>query len=558
MPTSPPTLAAFTTPDWAVMGAYLALLVVTGWILSRRKPQATDDYFLGGRRMPVWAVAISVLATALSAATFIGVPQQSYVGDLTYLSANIGAVLAVIIVAIFFIPAFYRSGVATVYGLIGERFGPAAMQATSWTFMLGRIFASGARIYIAALPLTIILFTDEQATTPGRLVAAIAVITLVGVVYTIIGGIRSVIWTDVIQTFVFVGAALAAAILLLTRIPMDPPQIAEVLAATPTDNGSKLTTLKLGIDPRQPGLGFSPAATYTVLTAVIGFTIFNIAAFGTDQDLAQRMLTCKSAAAGSRSAIAAILIGLPVTALFMALGLLLYIFYRRQDLMGPAAPGYEPDDPRTVFLTFILREMPPGLTGLMMAGLFAAGLSTLNSGLNAMSSTFVSDFYKRIAPDRPDRHYVLIGRVAVAGWGLVLGSFACVCVWWHASSAERADETLIDFALGVMTFAYAGLAAVFLTAIFTRHGNGPSAIAALATGFIIVLALQPGPWAWLTSRTPWTAANGGEGPWRLGDLALAYPWRLLIGTGAAFAVCCMGQRRRSQGAEQGEDRGSGG
>lgn len=522
--------------DWVVLGGYFVLLATTGYLLSRHQwgQKGTGDYFLAARRMPAWAVSFSIVATAVSAATFVGAPSEAYGGNLTFLSAQIGQLIAVLIVAAFFIPAFYRANVTTVYELVGNAFGPSARQASSGMFMLGRIFASGARLFMAGLAGSFILFRDAE---PQHVAMAIGIITAIGIAYTFVGGVRAVIWTDVIQTMVFVGAAVVAIVFLLSRIPASVSEIHTALATA--DGGSKLKVLDVGIDPagEAPLWGFDPSQFYTLLTALFGFTLFNLAAYGTDHDLTQRVLTCRSAVKGSKATIGAIFLGVPVTLLFMIVGLLLYIFYRQPDLMGAHAPDYEPStiNERWVFLAFVMREMTAsglGLAGLIMAGVIATALSSLNSGLNAMSATFVNDFYKRLLPSRSERHYVAIGRAAVAGWGIILGSFACICIFWHASNAEVGGQSLLSFALSVMTFAYAGLAAVFVTAIFTRRGNTGSAIGALAVGFLTVLAMQPAVWRW------WTAMVIPE--WS--DVRIAFPWVLTIAFLLALMVCCAGRR----------------
>lgn len=497
--------------DWLVLLGYGALLVVTGWLVSRRKHDSTEDYFLGGRNVPAWAVAISVLATSLSAATFIGGPEQSYRGSLTYLSANIGAIIAVLVVAAFFIPVFYRYNVSTVYELLERRFGPRARLCSSVMYMLGRVLASGSRVYIAAIPASLIVFGDIEA---RHVLAAVLLFMIAGIGYTFVGGVASVIWTDVIQTVVFVGAAVIAAAVLLDRIPIGAGELVDVLR-TPGDGApSKLALLDVSVNP---------SSSYTVWTALTGFVLFNIAAYGTDHDLAQRTLTCKSALKGSRSVIGAILVGLPVTFVFMLIGLLLFVFYNRPDVMGAAGPHAGVDDTREVFLNFILNELPAGLPGLMMAGLFAAGLSTINSSLNAMASAFTNDVYKHVVRGRADSHYLLIGRAAVIGWGVVLTVFAGLCMYWHQST----NQSLIDFALSVMTYAYPGLLAVFLVAIFTRLGNSVSAIAALVVGTAMAIYLTPGMFESLK-------------PAFLVEMKPAYPWRLLASTAVALVVCISG------------------
>jgi SSS family transporter len=518
--------------DWAVIGGYLALLLASGVWFARREPSGAREYFIANRRMPAWAVAFSIIAASLSVATFMGVPESAYKGNMTFLSTTIGTLIAVAVVSGAFIPAFYANNVTTVYELLEKRFGARAKQASSGMFMIGRLLASGARVYIAAIPLAMVLFGAKEESNTGYLAGAIVVLTVVAVAYTLIGGIASVIWTDVLQTVVLVGAAVGAVIVLVHKIPMPIGEIWHTLR-TPNPSGfCKTTVLVLGVNQEQPFLGLDPSQRYTVLTAIFGFSLINMAAYGTDHDLAQRMLTCKSAMRGKASAWGAILMNLPITVLFMTVGLLLWVFY---DLVEKGKlEGQALNTGQEAFPAFILQEMPRGLAGLMLAGLFAAGLGSLNSAINAMAATFVNDFYMPAVKGKSERHYLLASRWATAGWGALIGGFAIVCIFWKRANPET---TLIDFALQVMTFAYAGLLAVFVTAIFTKRGNTPSALAALATGFVVIILFQ----TWETWTGWFEATRGGEdGVWRLGDLKLAYPWQMLVATCISFAVCCLG------------------
>lgn len=528
------------TADALVLVAYCTVLIVTGIIFARRSSKTTNEYFLAARRMPMWAVAVSIIATSLSAATFIGAPEQSYKGDCAYLSTNIGGLIGVIVVAAFFIPAFYRHNVTTIYELLERRYGSGAKRAASAAFMVGRVFASGARIYIGAIPFAMILFGPAHAAEPQYLIICIALMCLVGVLYTLAGGIASVIWTDVIQTCVLVCAVLAAIGLLLARINMPIGEIWRTLSTAGPGGTSKLTVFKSGLEP------FKPGEAFTVLTAITGFALLNIASYGTDHDMVQRMLTCKNAAQGSRSVLFSMAIGIPLVTMFLVVGLLLSVFYNAtfvsdlQPIVGdhsgvdPVLTVSSPPPSDKVFLNFIMHEMPPGLAGLMLAGLFAAGIGSLTSAINAMAATFIKDFYTRWAPNRAETHYLSMSRFAVAGWGFALGAFAVLCVFWKASSP---NTTLIGLALSVMTFAYAGLLAVFITALFTRRGSTTSVIAALLTGFLVIALLQGPVW-----RT-WTGTLFGAQS-RIATLELAFPWHMTIGTILAFTVCCLGRSRR--------------
>jgi len=515
-------VTSFVLLDWIALGSYLAVVVAIG-VWAGRGRNGGDDFFLGGRRMPLWAVAISVLATAQSAATFVGGPQEAYDGNLTYLAANLGGLIGVVIVAVFFIPAYYRHQVTSVYELIGHHFGGPAQRFASATFMVGRIFASGARLFIVAIPFALITFGDLA---PASMIGSIVLIAAVATAYTITGGIRAVIWTDVLQAVVYLAAIVFALGLLWQKIPVGAGEVIEALR-TGGDGGTDKLTVLDGRLTSPHDLG----RPYTIWAILIGLTLFNVAAFGADQDLTQRMLTCRTARQGGWSAIVSNLIGWPVVLLFLCMGLLLYVFFERPDIMGAAAPGYRTDDSRKVFLEFILHEMPAGLRGLMIAGLFAAAMSSLDSALNAMASTAIADFYRPWRRRRDGtkavdpRRELRASRLAVVVWAVCRASFAIACVFWQ----QRSDDTLITFALGVMVFAYSGLLAVFLTALFTRRGNGTSVAAALGSGFLCVLLLQGFVW------DRWAPKLGL-------DFSLAFPWKMLIGTAVSFAVCCLGRR----------------
>ncbi|MCL4220234.1 MAG: sodium:solute symporter [Phycisphaerales bacterium] len=543
------------TLDWIVLLGYFGLLVASGLWFSRRRQVDTEDYFLAGRRMPAWAVSVSIVATSMSAASFIGVPQSSYNGNLTYLATNIGMVIAAVVIALVFIPAFYRERVQTIYELLGARFGPGAATSASVAFMLGRVMASGARIYIGAIPASIVVFGDLE---PGHLVLAIALLAIIGIVYTLVGGVSSVIWTDVIQMGVFIGACVVAIALIAGHI--EAPW-SEVLAAL-RDNGGGGSKLML-IDPGvRPG-GLDWWSPFTLPACIIGFTIMGVGSYGVDHDLVQRMLTCRDARRGSASVIGGILLGMPSVALFLMVGLLLWVFYQRPDLTD--AHAVAPADTRRVFLNFIIEQMPAGVSGLMLSGLFAAGLSSVNSTINAMSATFVNDVYRKIARGREEKHYLAAGRLCVVGWGVVLGAFACLCVFWQQHGGRFNESSgLLDFALSVMTFAYAGLVAVFLTALLTRRGTSASAIAALVVGFLGVLLLDPLFWRLFVDLDAMkqTFAETGHRPMLLALVSLAFVWKLVLAASAAMIVCLLPRgkdaHRRRADAQRARSPGEGG
>ena len=521
-------LATFTSFDWLIIVGYLSAMVLIGHVVGRKKTDAVG-YFLGGRASPTWAVVLSIIATSLSAATFLGAPEAAFSGDLTYLILNVGNFIGVVVVAAIFIPRFYAAGTVTIYGYLQRRFGEPARVATSCMFLIGRLLASGARLFMAAGPVCLLLFQSKSTpTSHAQLILAILLIGAIGIAYTVTGGIRAVIWTDSAQICIVVGAALLSIGLLLHRIPLPVHQIVRELARPGTGlaGQSKLHWFDRSWDLTKK---------YTIWVALFSTTFSGVAAYGVDHDLVQRMLTTRSAWKGSFSVVVAQLLGIIVASLFMVIGLLLYIYYSRPDLMGSAAPPQVVVQAKNIYPTFLL-TLPTGFAGLAMAGLFAAAQGSLDSAINAMASSAIADVYwplQRLR-GRSISSTTRAPRLAVAMMGILLIGFAIGCVFLY----DEKTDTLLGFALGIMAFAYTGMLGVFLTAILTRRGNNVSVLAALAVGVIATALMQDAPLAWWSTRL-------------LGHpLHVSNLWAMTIVTPISFVVCITGSPScgRRQGA----------
>lgn len=505
----------FTAIDWLIFVLYALILVASGWLSSRQSASNSRDYFLTRNSMPMWMVAISTLATTQSAATFLGGPDLGYRGDFTYLFTNLGALVAAAVVARFLIPRFYSQRVTTVYGLLQSRYGPRAKHQAGAMYLLGRVFASGARLYMAAIAVAMIIFNDIEA---SHVLLAIVLLTAISIIQTYVGGIRSVIQSDILQCAVYLTAAFSAIAVLWWQIPADLPSILQALDNPGASQPSKLALVDFSWDWQKP---FNVWSTFT------GFVLLFIASFGLDQDVTQRLLTCKNAREGSRALTLSILLTVPIMAVFMGIGMLLYIFYQHPELMGGTLTNRPAGDDVTVFMHYVLHEMPSGLRGLVTIGVVAAALSTLNSSLNSMASVLTEDIYRswlqRRGIQRPKAHFVTAGRLAMLVIGLMLSAMAILCYYWQQVS----DLPLLTFALSVMVFAYSGLLGVFFAAIFTKRGNGTSVTLALLTGFLVILAQQP----WMIGLV-----TGEENP-----ASIAFTWQLCLGTLMSFTICCLGK-----------------
>lgn len=491
--------------DWIVIGAFFAFVIVVGLLASRGK-ETSAQFFLGNRRTPLLAAALSTIATSLSAVTFIGGPADAYAGNLTYVSLTIGSVLGALFVAVFFIPAYFRADVSSIYELLGQRFGISTQRAASVMFLAGRTLANGVRLYVASIFVAMLVFGHS---TDGHLALGIMITAAVATAYTAAGGIKAVIWTDCAQVLVLVVAVGVSAWVLLGQIGLPVGDIVTTLReAQAPDGSSKLALIDTRLDPALP---------FTLVAAVVGFTLFNAAAYGADQDLVQRTLTCRSALRGSASLMLAIVLGAAVSAAFLVVGLLLYVRNTQQ--------GITPVKPSEVFLDFLLSDMPTGVRGLALSGLLAASLATLDSALNAMSSSFVNDLVKPMRPSMSDDASTRLARLGVVFAAALVAGFALLCIPLRGFTGE----TILPFALGVMMYAYTGLLAVYIVAIFTKRGNGASCIAAFSVGALTVAALQFGP----PALERWGIA---------GDVQrFSAGWRMAIGTALALGVCLAGK-----------------
>lgn len=506
----------FSMADWLVIAAYLLLLLAGGWIFTPRKTETANDYFLAGGNVPAWLAAISVLSATQSAATFLGGPDYGYHGDLTYLSGNIGGLMGAIFVAHVMIPRFYAIKATTAYELLTLRFSEKATRWAGGMFLVGRVFAGGARVYLAAIALAMVITGTVEA--QGIMIAA-AVLVVASVMFTFVGGLKSVLWNDLIQFVVYLGSAIAVLVFLRMAIPASTGDIIAGLSNTP-EGIDKLKVFDFSFDLSRP---------FSMLAIVTGLALLYIANAGMDQDTTQRLLSCKDAKTGARSLYLSVIATVPVVGMFIVIGLLLYIFYDRPDLMGgaTAAAGNEFGGEKiSIFMHYILTQLPGGLRGLVTVGICAAAVATTNSALNAMSSVLVQDFYrpwreKRGANVAPvaEHHYVQAGRAGMGVIGFAMFLMAIVSFYWQRYSSMG----LLEFALQVMVFTYAGLLGVYFTALFTNRGNTGSVIASLLVGFVTILLLQPGIAHALGLPT---ILNG-----------LSFPFQLCIGTVVAFVVC---------------------
>lgn len=510
--------------DWIIIVFFLLGLVSIGLLFSKRNKNL-EDYFLGGRSMPTWLVAFAATGTSISAGTFVGSPELGFNTNLTYIMLCVGAILGGLMVALLVLPKLYNAKTITIYGYLGDRFGETAKRSSSVMFLLGQLFTSGSRLFIAAIAVSVILYGTIQF---QFLMYSIIILGIISTLYTMVGGIKGLIYIDTVQILLVIGTGLVALALVYFSLPEQMSlgtlfghlTHGEIKTGGEWVAGNKLQI----IDP-----SWRMDVPYNLAGALIGCAIFKFAQFSTDHEFVQRQLTCQSVKKAGVSLVYSQILSLPIVLIFLLIGQLLFVLYSTSS--DPATLLAFKNDARDLFPRFICNSIPVGVRGLMMVGLLAAALSSFNSAINAMASSFVADLYLPIRKSigkaiQGDADQMSSSKQMVVFMGIILTAFAIVT----AVMQEKSGLNLVDFATGVMSFSYAGMLGVFMCALFTKRGNTISVISAFVVGLVVVLFMQP------YVLGPLSEALMGE------RLSIAWPWWCAIGGAVSFAVCCLGKK----------------
>jgi Na+/proline symporter len=534
--------------DLLVIGIYFAIIVAIGVHFSTRN-RDVSEFALGGRSIPWWAVLASILASEISAGTFFGSPGEGFRSrNYTYAQLMVGYLLARLIVSAVFIPAFYRHNVVSIYEFLETRFGPRTRRIASAVFLLTRSLASGSRLWVPTLLLLVIwdrmnpgnpLGNWEQFWFTG---AALVVISLLTAAYTAIGGIKAVIWTDVLQILVLFCALGFSVFFLLGHIPGGWEGAKSHLTAA----GDLRLWQWEGDEPADSTWGKIKSVLeteFTVWAALFGSLFVTLATHGTDQDMVQRMLTAKDK---KQSAVATILSGIadiPVTYAVLTIGILLSVYYGHvvSDANLPMAGG-KPDSTR-VFPYFVIDVMPGGLRGLVIAGVLATTMGSLGTAMNSLATSYSRDFHFRWFKTPDDD----AARVRVIKWSTLWFTLILIGVGLATAfiKAHNPGLSIIGIILGSFGYTYGSLLGVFMVALFTRsRGSEFGNPIAMLAGFVAVAFLSNLP------NDLWKMVAGGHlytNPEWLP--VIEFPWRIMAGTLVTVAVALCFKSERAQSSE---------
>jgi SSS family transporter len=465
--------------DLATISAYLIAITWFG-ARFRKSQRSLKDYFLGGHSAPWWAIGLSIVSAETSTLTVIGTPALSFGGNFEFLQLVLGYLLARIVISVLFLPHYFRGEMYTAYELMRRRFGERIRRLTAGTFLLLRALAEGVRVFAISIVISIILGTGE--------VASIAVIVCLTLFYTFEGGMTAVIWTDVVQMFLYVAGALLSFFVILHQIPGGWPHVAQVAEAA-----HKFQVFDFRVS-------FSAeffTRNYSFWAGLIGGCFLTTASHGTEQLLVQRLLAAKNERQSRAALFSSWVVIFFQFTLFLFIGLLLYVHYSDAHLPAPKPP-------ESIYPAFIWHNLPTGVAGLVIAAILAAGMSNLSAALNALASTTVMDFYKPLLAaknaERSESYFLGVARWATVAWGVILFLIGLLARNWGS---------VLEAGLTIASILYGSLLGVFLLGLLTRRVQENSAMIAMIAGLIVMIYVKQ-----------WTH--------------IAFTWYVLIGTTATF------------------------
>ena len=452
------TLGRFEPVDYAVLAVYLAAMVLMGWYFSRRE-ESTDDYFRGGRRVPWWAAGLSIFGTALSAITYVSIPGAAFSGDWVMVITHVSPILLVPLVAQVYIPFYRRLDVTTPYEYLQKRFNTPVrlLAAAQWVvFQFGRM---SIIMYLPSLALS--------AATGLNVYACILIMGLLTTLYTAMGGIEAVIWTDVVQVIVLMGGAVVSLFYVVAKVEGGFAGIISQGAAAGKFHAFNWTW------------DYAVAAVWVM---AIGGAVNNFSVYTTDQSLVQRYMATPTLRQSKGALWTSALGGIPTGLLFFFLGTALWAFYRQHADLLPA--GTPPD---SIFPLFIVQQLPPGVSGLLIAGIFAAAMSSIDSGVNSVAAVITTDFVRRFRPNAGEKRMLRLAQALTVAIGVVGTALALVLATWNIKSQYVFFLTVLGLFTG-------GLAGLFVLGIFTRRATAWGSIlgAAASAGVMAVAQVRPG------------------------------------------------------------------
>ena len=455
---------ALRSIDLFVIIAYLTGITLLG-AHFRKKQRSLSDYFLGGHRLPWWALALSVVSAETSILTIISTPGIAYRSNLTFLQLVLGYLVARVVVSFILLPRYFAGEIFTAYQFVEHRFGRNLKVLTATLFLSTRVLAEGVRVFAISIVVGVVFRTG--------ILAAVVAVTLLTVFYTFEGGLTAVIWTDVVQFTIYLAGTAIALLAALHAVSGGWSGVSDVATLA----GDKLRVFDFHFNWHEP---------YLFWSGLVGGTFLTSASHGTDQLIVQRLLAARDKRSSQAALLSSGLVILGQFSLFLVVGVVLFAYYRQ---FPPTRPFDRPDQ---IFPTFIVHVLPAGLAGLLTAAIVGAGMANLSAALNSLASSSVVDFYKPFfRPQAEERHYLAVSRGLTLIWGAVLIGTALLASRLHAS--------VLELALTIASVPYGSMLGIFLLGALTRRTTATGAFLGALAGLVtlvVVMLLTKVAWTW--------------------------------------------------------------
>ncbi|MBL8227603.1 MAG: sodium:solute symporter [Bryobacterales bacterium] len=466
------------------LGIIVLYLIGITWFGARFRDtqKSLKDYFLGGRNAPWWAIGFSIVSAETSTLTIIGTPAIAFNGNLGFLQVVFGYLLARILISVLFLPHYFRGEMYTAYELMKRRFGDRIRKLTAGSFLLLRALAEGVRVFAISIVVSIILGTGD--------IWSIFIIVLLTLFYTFEGGMTAVIWTDVVQMFLYIAGALVSFVVILQSIPGGWDHVAAVAGAA---GKFQLFDFRFSLDAEF----FS--RSYSFWAGVIGGLFLTTASHGTEQLMVQRLLSAKTESESRAALFGSWVVILTQFTMFLLIGVMLFVYYQDNGIGAPKVADQ-------IYPLFIWEKLPVGVAGLIMAAILAAAMSNLSAALNSLASTTVMDFYKPISIARgahhDEAHFLKTARWVTLVWGAVLMGIGVLAKQWGS---------VLEAGLGIASIVYGALLGVFLLGLLTKRVQETAAMVGMSAGLLVMLYVKFGT-------------------------KIAFTWYVLIGSVMTFSV----------------------
>ncbi len=517
----------FSTGDWIVILAYLGGIIALG-VWFGKDQQNTRDYFLGSKTIPWWGIGLSIVAAETSALTIIGVPAMAYGGNIAFIQMIIGYVIARIILAVVLVPHYLKGEIYSPYQLFADKFGSGARQTAGGFFLISETLAAGVRVYVASIPVKLMLGDKLLGFGTGDpILGAILWFVVLSLIYTYIGGVKAVIWTDAVQFGLFLLGGIFALIYIPTLIEGGAGAVFKQAAVA-----GKLHWLNAVPPEGVSWTKFLLGSPFNIWMGVIGGTVLVMSTHGAEQLIVQRVLACKTVRDGRKAlALSAVLV-FPLFLIFLLVGAMLFVFYQGHPFQIPlpeSKPGMKAND--FIFPIFMVTEVPHVLKGFLIVAILSAAMSSVSSALTSLASVSTMDFVKHLLPNRSDLFFLRFSKVSTIFWALALVVVAYL---------SRRVEFVLNAAFQLRGLTGGALLGGLILAVFWKRGRGTPVVGGMLFSLVCMTLIQLLPnLAW--SKEAWMRYVGVE---------IFWPWFTLIGT-VITLVAALALRAITPGREPG-------